>query len=53
MRSWMIVAAPCCDVHACKLIHRCGGDACISLPISPEDLIDRLDAFRIRARPTF
>lgn len=52
-RSWMIVAAPQCDTHTCDLIHRCGGDACVALPISAEDLIARLDAFQLRERPSF
>ena len=52
-RSWMIVAASNCDAQACNVIHRHGGDACISLPIDPNDLIARLDAFQLRARPSF
>ena len=52
-RSWMIVAAPQCDTHTCDLIHRYGGDACVPLPISADDLIDRLDAFQLRERPLF
>jgi DNA-binding response OmpR family regulator len=51
-RSWMIVATSKCD-QALSLIHRHGGDACISLPIDPDDLIARLDAFQLRARPSF
>lgn len=52
-RSWMIVAVPYCDVHAYALIHRCGGDACIASPISADELIERLEAFQMRARPLF
>jgi DNA-binding response OmpR family regulator len=52
-RSWMIVATPDCDDQACNLIHRHGGDACISLPVDSDDLISRLDAFQSRARPSF
>lgn len=52
-RSWMIVATCNCDDHARNVIHRHGGDACISLPIDPDDLIARLDAFQLRARPSF
>jgi DNA-binding response OmpR family regulator len=52
-RSWMIVAAPQCDIRTCDLIHRYGGDACVSLPISAEDLVDRLGAFQSRERPSF
>jgi len=52
-RSWMIVATSNRDDHACNVIHRCGGDACISLPIDLDDLIARLDAFQLRARPSF
>jgi DNA-binding response OmpR family regulator len=52
-RSWMIVATPNCDAQALNLIHRHGGDACISLPIDVDDLIARLDAFQLRARPSF
>jgi DNA-binding response OmpR family regulator len=52
-RSWMIVAAPRCDMRTCDLIHRHGGDACVAMPISVDDLINRLDAFQRRARPSF
>lgn len=52
-RSWMIVAAPQCDIQTCDLIHRYGGDACVTSPISVDDLIDRLDAFQLRERPLF
>lgn len=52
-RSWLIVAAPQCDIHTCDLIHRYGADACVSLPISAAELIDRLDAFQLRERPSF
>jgi DNA-binding response OmpR family regulator len=52
-RSWMIVATSKCDAHACNLIHRHGGDACISSPIDLDDLVARLDAFQLRARPSF
>ena len=52
-RSWMIVATSSCDDHACTLIHRHGGDTCLSVPIDPDDLIARLDAFQLRARPSF
>lgn len=52
-KSWLIVAAPQCDAHTCDLIHRHGGDACISLPIAAADLIARLDAFQSRERPSF
>lgn len=52
-RSWIIVAASNCDAQACNVVHRHGGDACISLPIDPDDLIARLDAFQLRARPSF
>lgn len=51
-RSWVIIAAPDCDVQTCDLIHRYGGDACVALPLSPEDLIDRLEAFQVLARPS-
>lgn len=52
-KSWLIVAAPQCDAHTCHLIHREGGDACVSLPIAAADLIARLDAFQSRERPSF
>lgn len=52
-RSWMIVAVPRCDVCACKLIHRCGGDACIAEPMSLQDLVHRLNAFQLCDRPGF
>ena len=40
-RSWMIVATPNCDDHACNVIRRHGGDACLSLPVDLDDLIAR------------
>ena len=52
-RSWMIVAAPDCDVHACNHIYRHGGDACVAMPISLDDLVHRLDAFCKCTRPSF
>jgi hypothetical protein len=52
-RSWMIVATCNCDADACDVIHRHGGDACLSLPIDLDDLIARLNAFQLRARPSF
>lgn len=52
-RSWMIVAAARCDIHTTDFIHRYGGDACVTAPISAVDLIDRLDAFQLRERPLF
>lgn len=52
-RSWMIVATPDDDVDACKRVYRCGGDACVALPVSLDDLISRLDAFQLRSRPSF
>lgn len=52
-RSWMIVAVPYCNVHAVARIHRCGGDACIAWPICADELIERLESFRMRARPSF
>jgi DNA-binding response OmpR family regulator len=52
-RSWLIVATSDCDADACNVIHRHGGDACISLPIDLDALIARLDAFQLRARPSF
>jgi DNA-binding response OmpR family regulator len=52
-RSWMLVAATDCDSHTCDLIRRHGGDACLALPVSLDDLTNRLDAFQLRARPSF
>ncbi|HKE97102.1 MAG TPA: hypothetical protein VKB34_22525 [Povalibacter sp.] len=52
-RTWMIVAASSCDVPVCALIHRCGGDACITLPISVDELLERFAALRARTRPSF
>jgi DNA-binding response OmpR family regulator len=52
-RSWMIVATSNCDAHACNVAHRHGGDACVSLPLDLHDLIARLNAFQLRARPSF
>jgi len=52
-RSWMIVAAPDDAADACDVVYRRGGDACVALPISLDDLISRLDAFQLRSRPSF
>jgi hypothetical protein len=49
----MIVAAPDDDIDACNLVYRRGGDACVALPITLDDLISRLDAFQLRSRPSF
>ena len=50
-RSWMIVVSPRCDTKTCNLIYRHGGDACITAPVSIDDLTRRLTAFQLRARP--
>jgi DNA-binding response OmpR family regulator len=52
-RSWMIVVSPRCDVKTCNLIYRHGGDACVTAPVSIDDLTRRLTAFQLRARPAF
>lgn len=49
-RSWMIVVSHRCDTKACKLIYRHGGDACITAPVSIQELTRRLAAFQLRAR---
>lgn len=51
--TWMIVVAPRCDEETRDLIFRHGGDACIAAPASAADLITRLEAFRLRWRPSF
>ena len=50
-RSWMIVVSPRCDTKTCNLIYRHGGDACMTVPVSIDDLTRRLAAFQLRARP--
>ena len=52
-RSWMIVISPRCDTKTCSLIYRHGGDACMTAPLSIDDLTRRLTAFQLRARPVF
>jgi len=52
-RSWMIVISPRCDTKTCSLIYRHGGDACMTAPVSIDDLTGRLTAFQLRARPVF
>jgi DNA-binding response OmpR family regulator len=50
-RSWMIVASALCDRKTHSLVYRHGGDACITVPVSIDDLTRRLNAFQLRARP--
>ena len=50
-RCWMLVVSPRCDTKTCNLIYRHGGDACITAPVSIDDLPRRLTAFQSRARP--
>jgi DNA-binding response OmpR family regulator len=52
-RSWMIVVSDHCDDKTRDLIFRHGGDACVVAPPSADNLISRLEAFRLRSRPTF
>jgi DNA-binding response OmpR family regulator len=52
-RSWMIVVSPRCDANTCELIYRHGGDACITAPVSINDLISRLSAFQLRSRTLY
>jgi DNA-binding response OmpR family regulator len=52
-RCWMIVVSPQCDTKTCNLIYRHGGDACVTAPVSIDDLTRRLTAFQLRARPIF
>ncbi len=52
-RSWMIVVSPRCDAKACNLIYRHGGDACVTAPVSVDELTRRLTAFQSRARPLY
>ena len=53
VHSWMIVVAARCDDASRHMAFRHGGDACIPAPLSPADLIARLEAFRLRWRPSF
>jgi len=50
-RSWLIVISPLCDAKSCDLIHRHGGDACVTRPVSLDELTMRLTAFQSRSRP--
>jgi DNA-binding response OmpR family regulator len=52
-RSWMIVVCPRCDAKTCNLIYRHGGDACVTAPVSVNELTTRLAAFQSRARPLY
>jgi DNA-binding response OmpR family regulator len=52
-RSWMIVVSPRCDTKTCNLIYRHGGDACVTAPVSIDDLTQRLAAFQLRSRPLY
>ncbi len=52
-RSWMIVVSPRCDTKTCNLIYRHGGDACVTAPVSIDDLTKRLTAFQSRSRPLY
>ncbi len=52
-RSWMIVACPRCDAKSCNLIYRHGGDACVTAPVSVNELTARLTAFQSHARPLY
>ena len=52
-RSWMIVVSPRCDTKTCNLIYRHGGDACVTAPVSIDDLTKRLTAFQSRPRPLY
>jgi DNA-binding response OmpR family regulator len=52
-RFWMIVVTPRRDTTTCKLIYRHGGDACMTAPVSIDDLTGRLEAFQLRARPLY
>lgn len=52
-RTWMIVVSPRCDATTCNLIHRHGGDACVTAPVSIDELIARLTAFQSRSRPLY
>ena len=53
LRSWLIVVSPRCDAKTCNLIYRHGGDACVTAPVSIDDLTSRLTAFQSRARPLY
>jgi DNA-binding response OmpR family regulator len=52
-RVWMIVVSPRCDTKTCDLIFRHGGDACITAPISVDELTKRLGAFQSCSRPLY
>lgn len=53
LRSWMVVVGRRCDAKTCSLIYRHGGDACITAPVSIDDLTSRLTAFQWRSRPLY
>ena len=44
---------PRCDAKTCNLIYRHGGDACVTAPVSIDELTMRLTAFQSRARPLY
>lgn len=52
-RSWMIVVSPRCDATTCNLIYRHGGDACLTTPVSIDELTTRLTALQSRSRPLY
>jgi DNA-binding response OmpR family regulator len=49
----MIVVSPRCDAKTCNLIYRHGGDACVTAPVSIDELTMRLTAFQSRSRPPY
>jgi len=50
-RSWLIVANDTVDDSTLDLAHRHGIDALVSMPIDTTELIRRIGALRMRARP--
>jgi DNA-binding response OmpR family regulator len=52
-RCWLIVISSLCDAKSCDLIYRHGGDACVTRPVSLDELTLRLTAFQSRSRPLY
>jgi DNA-binding response OmpR family regulator len=53
LRVWIIVLSDLQPERALALAHRQGVDAVLSAPFSVQDLVSRLAAFSLRARPAF
>jgi DNA-binding response OmpR family regulator len=50
-QSWLIVISSDDDGPALDLVHRCGGDALLTAPFAVRELVSRLAALSMRARP--